>query len=154
LLKLGHRASREALEIHGLKPGVYQLSIDDQVVGKFDAVALARHVELQSLTTTPQYQQALAVVDMNAARNAGPVRSLRNEWRLFQRFARLREQAKQAPGDQKLATQVGELAQRLEGIDQRIEQQETAAHKMDTEIRKIAQPKSRRYVLKRLAPSN
>ncbi|MEO1994022.1 MAG: SGNH/GDSL hydrolase family protein [Planctomycetaceae bacterium] len=151
LLKLGHRASREALEIHGLKPGVYQLSIDGQTVGKFDAVALARHVELQSLTTTPQYQQAQAVVDMNAARNAGPVRSLRNEWRLFQRFARLQAQAKQAPDDQKLATQVQELAKRLEGIDQRIEQHETEAHKLDTEIRKTAQPKSRRYVLRRLA---
>jgi len=149
LLKLGHRASREALEIHGLDPGAYQLSIDGQPVRSFDAVALSRHVELQSLSKTPQYQQALAVAEMNAARNAGPVRSLRNEWRLFQRFARLRDQSRKTPDDQKLAAQVQEMQKGLEGLDQRIKQHEALAQKMDTDIRRAAQTKSRRYVLKR-----
>jgi len=149
LLKLGHRASRESLEIHGLEPGEYQLSIDGQAVRSFDTLALARHVELQSLSQTPQYQQALAVAEMNAARNTGPVRSLRNEWRLFQRFARMREQSRTSPDDQKLAGQVRELEQRLEGLDERIKQHEELAAKMDADIRRAAQPKSRRYVLQR-----
>lgn len=150
LVKLGHRASREALEIHGLQPGMYQLSIDGRDVRKFDAVALSRHVELQSLTTTPQYQQALAVAEMNAERNAGPVRSLRNEWRVFQQMARVREQAKQSPDNKKLVAQAQETAQRTTGIEQRIQKHEADAQKMDAEIRKLAQPKPRQYVLKRL----
>jgi len=72
LTKLGHKHSREALEIHGLKTGRYELSIDGSVVGTWAADALARHIELQENAKTPQHQQAMVVANLNKQRNAGP----------------------------------------------------------------------------------
>ena len=39
---------------------------------------------------TPHYQQVLKVAGLNRDRNAGPVRDLRNEWRVFQQWTRRR----------------------------------------------------------------
>ncbi len=151
MLNLGHRASREGLEVHGLKPGKYDLFIDDTLVGTYSNVQLERHVELQSNDKTPQYQQALQVADLNQARNAGPIGKLRGEWSQFQGFARLREQAKSAPDDEKLAARVAELETKIEGMEERIVEHERAAKEIEDQILQINQPKPRRYVLKRSA---
>lgn len=148
LLHLGHRASREALEIHGLQPGTYELSIDEQVVGKFTHIQLARHIELQSNAKTPQYQQAMQVVELNKARNQGPIGKLRGEWSQFQRFARARQSAKDNPNDEKVAAQVAELEKKITGMEQRVVEYEKQAKEIEDKIFATNQPQPRRYVLK------
>ncbi|MEZ6067196.1 MAG: SGNH/GDSL hydrolase family protein [Planctomycetaceae bacterium] len=53
LTKLGHKLSREALEVHGLPAGQYKLVIDGVEVGQYSAATLERHVELQGNAKTP-----------------------------------------------------------------------------------------------------
>jgi hypothetical protein len=149
MLKLGHRASREALEIHGLKPGKYDLLIDDQLVGTYTNVQLERHIELQSNDKTPQYQQALRVAELNQQRNADPIGKLRGEWSQFQRYARTRKQAESTPDNEPLAKQLAELQQRVEGMEERIVEHERAAKEIEDQICEVNQPQPRRYVLKR-----
>ena len=154
LLHLGHRMSREALEVHGLKPGRYQLSIDGDVVGTYSSVQLARHIELQGNSKTPEYKQAQEVAELNRQRNTGPVKLLRNEWRVFQQYSRLAERLKGAPEDKKLQQQVAALKKRLEGIEERIKQHEADAKKLEDQIFTVNQPKSRKYVLTRVRIAN
>ncbi len=150
LLNLGHRMSREALEVHGLAPGKYRLSIDGEAVGEFTSIALERHIELQDNDKTPQYQQALQVAELNKQRNAGAVRGLRNEWSVFQQYARQAEQAKKNPDDKALAEQVAKLKERIETIEARIETHEAAAKTLEDQIFQVNQPKPRKYVLERI----
>lgn len=149
LLHLGHKASREALEIHVLPPGQYELTIDGETIGTYQASALARHIELQGTSNTPQYQQALQVAALNKERNAGPVRSMRGQWSLFQRYARAREQLKQSPENAQLAKQVEDLKAKTVGMEDRVRQFERAAREIEDKIFQINQPRSRRYVLQR-----
>ena len=148
LLKLGHRASREGLGVNGLPPGKYELSIDDQVIGTFTDLQLARHIELQNNSNTPQYQQALQVAELNKQRNQDPIAKLRGEWSQFQRFSRTQQQLKDSPNDEKLATQLAAFEKRIEGMGQRIIDFERAAKEIEDKIFEINQPKPRRYVLK------
>jgi len=149
LLKLGHRASREGLAVHGLHPGRYELLIDDQAIGTFTDVQLARHIELQGNDKTPQYQQALQVAELNKQRNEGPINQLRREWVRFQRWARTRQLSEASPNNEELAAQLVELEKSLVGMEERIVAHEDAARKIEDEIFAVNQPKPRRYVLKR-----
>lgn len=151
LLKLGHRMSREALEVHGLAAGSYELQIDGQVVGVYSREQLDRHIELQENAKTPQYQQALQVAELNKQRNAGPVKSLRNEWRQFQTFSRLRAQLKTSTENRPaLQKRLEAEEKRLEGMEERIETHEKAARELEDKIFSINQPKPHQYVLKRV----
>ena len=150
MLVLGHRASREALEVHGLESGKYELSIDDQIVGTYTDVQLARHIELQDNNKTPQYQQAMQVAELNRQRNDGPLNKLRGEWRQFQAFARARKQANDLPNDEKLASALAKLAEDINGMEERIVEHEEAAKEMENMIFQTNQPQPRRYVLKRV----
>jgi lysophospholipase L1-like esterase len=146
LTKLGHKHSREAFEVHGLKPGRYELSIDGEVVGTWAAEALSRHIELQENAKTPQHQQALRVAELNGDRNSGPVKDLRNEWRVFQQWAR----GKHGVSPMK-PEQVAALEKRLEGLSDRVKQHKAAALKIEDQIFESNQPKPRKYVLKKVA---
>ncbi len=150
LLHMGHRMSREALEVHGLSAGRYELSIDGDVVGTYSSLQLERHIELQENTKTPQYKQALAVAELNQQRNSGPVKSLRNEWRAFQQYSRLARQLKESAENDKLKQQVASLAKRLEGQEERIKKHEQDALKLEDQIFEINQPKPRKYQLKKV----
>jgi len=150
LCRLGHRMSREALEVHGLAAGQYELLIDDQPVGSYRSVALERHIELQSNPKTPQYQQALQVAELNKQRNEGPVRALRSEWLRFQQHDRLQRQAEQNPDNAKLADEVAQAAAQLEGMEDRITAHEQAARELEDQIFQINQPKTRTYQLRRV----
>ncbi|GMQ80321.1 MAG: SGNH/GDSL hydrolase family protein [Planctomycetia bacterium] len=150
LCGLGHRMSREALEVHGLAAGQYELLIDDQPVGSYRSVALERHIELQSNLKTPQYQQALEVAELNKQRNEGPVRALRSEWLRFQQHDRLQRQAEQNPDNAKLADEVTQAAKQLEGMEDRITAHEQAARELEDQIFQINQPKTRTYQLRRV----
>lgn len=149
LTKLGHRLSREALEVHGLAPGQYSLTIDGEEVGKYGAEALERHIELQENAKTPQYQQALAVANLNKQRNEGPVRSLRGEWSKFQQFARTRKQAADSPDNQGVKEQLEKLAAGIEGMDDRVAEHNRAARELEDRIFETNQPVPRTYVIKK-----
>ncbi len=150
LTRLGHRLSREALEIHGLAPGRYVLTIDGAEVGSYTHVQLARHVEMQSNSETPQYQQALEVATLNKQRNEGPVRGLRGEWSRFQQFARTRRSAGESPDDAQLQERLAELTGQIEGMEDRVARQEAAAREMEDQIFQTNQPPVRTYVLERV----
>ena len=151
LLHLGHRASREAIEIHGLKPGNYELVIDDQVVGTYSSSALSRHVELQSNEKTPQYQQALAVAELNSKRNSEAVRKMRNEWYVYQTYARTKRSLAANSDNVDLQKKVAGLEQKLEGLPERVAGLEQTARQMEDRIFELNQPKSRKYVIRRKA---
>ena len=151
LLHLGHRASREAIEIHGLKPGNYDLLIDDQVVGTYSSTVLSRHVELQSNERTPQYQQALAVAELNRKRNSEAVRKMRNEWYVYQTYARTKRALAGDKDNGDLQKKVADMEQKLEGLPARVAKLERSAREMEDRIFELNQPQSRQYVLRRKA---
>jgi hypothetical protein len=150
LLKLGRRASREGMDVYGLRSGKYEVSIDGQVVATYTDVQLARGIELQSNSRTPQYQQASQVAKLNKLRNQDPIAKLRGEWSQFQRFSRLRRRAKESPEDAGLAAQLADLGKKIEGMDDRIANHEAAAKEIEDKIFQINQPEPRRYVLQRV----
>jgi lysophospholipase L1-like esterase len=147
LTKLGHRNSREALEVHGLEPGRYELSIDGTVVGTWSSEQLSRHVELQANNKTPQYQQSLKVAHLNRDRNSGPVRNLRNEWRVFQRYAREKRDAQTDEQRESVAA----WEKRLEGLAERVADHAAEAKKIEDQIFEVNQPAPRKYLLTRVA---
>ncbi len=148
LARLGHRFSREALTISGLTPGRYALTIDGQEIGIYTNAMLAGRIELETNPKTPQYQQALAVAELNKERNAGPVRSLRNEWGQFQRFARARRAAEASPDNQNLQKQLTTLEAKIKGQDERVSKLNQQAKEIENKIFEINQPQARHYVLK------
>ncbi|MBD3673749.1 MAG: hypothetical protein HUJ26_09525 [Planctomycetaceae bacterium] len=150
LTRLGHRYSREAVEIHGLAPGRYELSIDGTVVGEYSHAQLGRHIELQSNSKTPQYQQALKIAEANKERNQGPVRGLRNQWSQFQRYARIKRQAEANPDNEDLAKQLAEWSKWIEGMDERVAELIAQARTMEDKIFEINKPHARKYVLRKV----
>ncbi len=152
LTKLGHKLTREALEIHDLKPGYYRLAIDDQEIGIFHSTVLERHIELQGNKQTPQYQQAAKVAELNAVRNNGPVRKLRGEWSRFQGYARtLAAKPEEDPAAlEAWEKKIAAYKKQIDTMDQRVEQANAEARKIEDEIFKINQPVCRKFSLKRV----
>lgn len=146
LTKLGHKNSREGFEVHGLSPGRYELSIDGTVVGTWASEQLSRHIELQANNKTPQHQQALKVAHLNRDRNSGPVRNLRNEWRLFQGYARAKRDAQTDEARAKVA----QMEKRLEGLSERVASHAAEAKKIEDQIFEVNQPVARKYVLSKV----
>jgi lysophospholipase L1-like esterase len=153
LTRLGHRLSREALEVHGLPAGRYTLTIDGVEVGTFSATALERHIELQGNAKTPQYQQALEVAQLNQQRNEGPIGALRGEWSRFQGYSRTQRDSAAAPDNAQLKEQLAQLEQQIAGMDERVAQANAAARELEDQIFAKNQPPARRYVLKRVNQS-
>ncbi len=151
MLKLGHKASREGLEVHILKPGKYELTIDGEAVGTYTNVQLARHIELQANENTPQYKQAMEVAMLNKKRNSGPIGALRGSWSQFQRLARQRRTAAQNPDDEGAAKGVKTLEDKLGNHEERIRKAEAEAKEIEDQIFKANQPVPRKYVLKRVS---
>ncbi|QDT31765.1 SGNH/GDSL hydrolase family protein [Thalassoglobus polymorphus] len=148
LTRLGHRLSGEMLEVHGLKPGKYDLLIDGQKVGTYDWTALGRHIELQGNAKTPQYQQALAVAMKNKERNETVIGELRKEWLGFQRYARTRRSAEAAPDNEQLQKQLKVQEAGVEGIVERSAKLTADATALEDEIFEMNTPPKREYVLK------
>lgn len=151
LTRLGHRLSREAVEIHGLAAGRYELVIDGEVVGTYSADALGRHIELQENALTPQHRQAAQVAAINQERNAGPVRGLRGEWSKFQQFARIRRSAEMDPSNASVQQQLKDAEARIEGMAERVAEHEAAAKALEDKIFEVNQPVERTYELRRVA---
>ena len=60
--------NRETLKVTGLPSGRYNLQIDDEAVGAFDATSLASGINLSALKT-PMTRQAQTVLDLTYRRN-------------------------------------------------------------------------------------
>ena len=151
LTKLGHKLSREALEIHGLAPGKYALLIDDTEVGQYSHANLERHIELQANQNTPQYQQALQVATINKQRNEGPIGKLRGEWSRFQRYARSKRAAEQQPDNAQAQKQLATLKEQINGMANRVAEANAAAKELEDQIFEINTPPARRYMLKKVS---
>ena len=150
MLHLGHRASREALEVHVLPAGKYELTIDGTAVGTYTDVQLSRHIELQGNDKTPQYKQAMEVAMLNKNRNEGPISKLRRTWSQFQRIARQRRAAEAKPDDEGLAKGIKTLEDKLGDHEAKIKEFEAEAIAIEDEIFKANQPVPRKFALKRV----
>lgn len=81
LTHAGHKLGSERLKISGLEPGLYEIRIDGQPIGKpVPQTTLAAKIELQDNAATPQHQQALQVALLNRERNDQAMRPLRDIW--------------------------------------------------------------------------
>ncbi len=149
LLKLGHKASREAIIVNGLPAGEYELLIDGAPVGKYVANRLAAGVELEENEKTPQYQQAKQVAELNKQRNDGPVHALRGEWSRFQGYARTKRQVAENPNDAKAAENLKKLEEQIQGMEERVEKAEADAKAIEDQIFQTNQPQPHKYELRR-----
>lgn len=150
MLNLGHKASKEGLEVHGLASGNYEVVIDDIVIGNYVDVTLSRHIELQNNTATPQYKQALQVAMLNKQKNEGPVRQLRDGWRTFQSWARHDRQTNEQPNNQELTKVTEKERDQLRGLEENIQQAEAAVKKIEDEIYKVNQSVTHHYVIRKV----
>ncbi|WDF80008.1 SGNH/GDSL hydrolase family protein [Mucilaginibacter sp. KACC 22773] len=60
--------NQELLSVKGLKDGDYKVMIDGEQIGSWSARQLADGVNMAEITTTPQYQQAIQVRELNEER--------------------------------------------------------------------------------------
>ncbi|MDB5133299.1 MAG: hypothetical protein JWR02_3048 [Mucilaginibacter sp.] len=60
--------NQETLQVKGLKQNQYALKIDNKTIGTYSGADLGRGINLALIKTTPQYQQALAVMHINEER--------------------------------------------------------------------------------------
>jgi lysophospholipase L1-like esterase len=138
LTKAGHRYSNERFTVLQLKPGKYELKIDGQPVGAFTDAQLARGVELQENTKTPQYQQALAVAALNQEKNDKAMRPLRDQWRDLKLKQRV------VPGPSAEAKKM-ELADWMPVFTARVAELKESVADYEQRIYQSNQPKPRRY---------
>jgi len=60
--------NRELLRVSGLPSGDYALSMDGQPVARYSAADLGEGINLDKLTNTPEYEQAMAILQLNEER--------------------------------------------------------------------------------------
>jgi len=151
LTNMGHRWSEETLEVHGLQPGQYKLTIDGEDVGTFQSGALERHLELQNNSKTPQHKQALEVALLNQRRCKGPYQRIRDAWGQYQGYARTKQAAERDPNNEETKKRLAELEKAVADLDQRVAQSLAEAKAIEDEIFAKNQPLPHRYVLERVA---
>ena len=147
LTKAGHRLSRESLRISGLQPGSYQLCIAGKPVGHYSDLQLGRGIELQANPNTPQYQQALAVAQLNQQRNDEAMRPLRNLWRDKKMQRRAAAALKANPDDAKAKAQLDRYNKKLEKFDEQLAALQVKINEFDDKIYEANQPQELRYEL-------
>lgn len=59
---------RELLRVRGLAAGDYELVMDGRPIGKWSGAELAAGINLARCTSTPEYEQAMAVLQLNEER--------------------------------------------------------------------------------------
>jgi len=134
MTKSGHKLSNERLRVLGLAPGRYDLSIDGVHVGTYAHAVLAAKIELQANDKTPQYQQAVAVANLNKERNDKAIHPLRDKWaQLRNRFTR--------PGK----TGTEEHKEYLVEFNKDVAALNQLAAEYETKIYAAAQPVARKY---------
>jgi len=149
LTDLGYQVNQESLEIHGLAPGKYTLTIDGHDIGTYDAEQLEHHIELQENANTPQYQQALAVANLNKRRNEGPIDALRDEWWNFQDYVDAKREVKEHPDSVKGKASLVAAERKISGMDLRVAKDDAEAKIMEDKVFEINKPPARTYTLVR-----
>ena len=150
LILLGHRLGLEALYVHGLAPGSYQLSINDQPVGVYSASTLESKLELQNDEKTPQYKQAMRVADLNAQRNEQAVVSIRNLWRSKKALERTKRELELSPDDEVLKKRKTSLQRSLGDFDAKKSYHEGQAKQIEDQIYQANQPEMLHYRLQKV----
>ena len=149
-LNVPNTINQEILRVLVLPAGDWELSIDGEVIGTYKNTAYFNGLKLHNSKKTPQYKQALQIATLNKQRNEGPVRSLRNEWRTFQQYARVKRQLESSPDDAKLKKQFDALKAKIKGLGERVKKHEQAARKIEDKIFEINKPKARKYVIRKV----
>lgn len=139
MTKAGHRMSNEKLRVLGLEPGNYEVLIDGKSIGKpVSHVALAAKIELQAIATTPQYQQAMEVALLNREKNDEVIRPLRNLWSGIKGL-------RKRHADDPAAFQA-----EYEKLKPRIDEFLKSSLDYEQRIYDLAQPKVRKYEIRRV----
>jgi hypothetical protein len=152
LIPLGHRLSYEAIYLHGLPAGTYTLTINDQPIGNYTAGVLESKLELESIESTPQYQQALRVMELNSRRNVETVLPLRDLWRAQKTLARTRRELAASPDDEVLKKRITAYERKLATVDEQITELETKSKAFEDDIYKANQPQSLQFRIVRRKP--
>jgi lysophospholipase L1-like esterase len=140
LTKAGHRLSNEMLRVTGLAPGLYEVKIDGQAIGRpISHVVLGAKIELQANDTTPQYRQALQVAELNRERNDQAVRPLRDLWSTIKGARR------------KFAQDPAGFAAFMQKTQPEIDRLQQLARDYEARIHAAAQPRPHRYEITRVA---
>lgn len=138
MAKAGHKLSGDVLKIVGLAPGNYEIQLDGKSQGRsWPHVSLGTKIEIQENPNTPQYQQALAVAEMNRERNDQIVRPLRDLWQRL-KATRKKPDVDAAEAFAKLKPEIDVLIRK--------------SHESQERIRVMAQPKVHSCEVRRLAP--
>lgn len=147
LIPLGHRMSYEALTIHGLPRGSYEMRINDQSAGVFTSNQLESHIELENNARTPQHQQAVRVAELNAQRNEQAVKPLRDLWRAQKTLSRTRRELEAAPGDVALTKRITAYERKLADFEAQLKTLEDKSREFEDRIYQENKPQVLRFVL-------
>lgn len=131
----GHHHSTEPFRVVGLAPGRYELKIDGQPVGVFAAPMLAVKIELQNFDKCPQYQQALAVANLDKEKNEKVVHPMRD---LYLKLKGKRHSKGATP--ESVQAFIDEIKPKLADLDK-------SQAEYDQRIYEAAQPKPLKYEL-------
>lgn len=149
MMRVPRVVNAEILRALSLPNGKWEFTIDGEKVGTFTNQQFFSGLKLHNSKQTPQYKRALEIAKLNAKRNEGPIKKLRDEWRNFQTLARLQRQVRKTPGNQKLQEQIDSLKRKLNGLDERIENYQKEAKAIEDKIFEINKPKEQKYVIKK-----
>lgn len=152
LIPLGHRLSYEAIYIHNLPAGRYSLQIEDREIGVYTAATLESKLELENIESTPQYQQAARVMELNARRNVETVVPLRDLWRAQKTLARTRRELAAAPDDPALKKRITAYERKLSDFDQQVAELKRQSQAIEDEIYLANQPRPLHFRLVRQSP--
>jgi hypothetical protein len=131
----GHHHSSEPFRVVGLSPGKYELKIDGQSIGTFPAPLLAVKIELQNYEKCPQYQQALAVANLDKEKNDKVVHPLRD---IYAHLKGKRREKGATPDS---------VAAYIEEIKPKLADLERSQAEYDEKIYQAAQPAPLKYEL-------
>ena len=143
LTHAGHHYSNEKVTVRGLKPGKYNLKIDDQIVGTYTDGQFAFGVELEENQKTPEYQQALKVAELNEQRNKLAYHPLRDQY--AQLKGKRRDLAKIAESDPQYQAKKAEFEQWYTGQKAKVAELHAQAQEFENQIYAANQPKPRKY---------
>jgi lysophospholipase L1-like esterase len=135
----GHHFSSEPFRVQGLAAGKYELKIDGQSVGVFPSSTLTVKIELQNFEKCPQYQQAMAVAQLNKEKNDKAMRPIRN---LYAALKGKRRDPKGTPET---------LAAYIEEMKPKVADLEKAKADFEQKIYDTAQPKALKYELTKVS---
>ncbi|MAI72867.1 MAG: hypothetical protein CMM01_18445 [Rhodopirellula sp.] len=134
----GHRLSADRIKIAGLPAGQYEVRVDGKLIGSWSHVTLGTKVELQELQKTPQYQQSLAVAELNRRRYDEFVRPVRDRMASLKGIKR------------RFAADSDEYKRRSAPLLKTIQELQAGADQMDREIRMLARPQCRQWDIRRV----